>query len=120
MKTIHLDPAGGPATARITIGQGQVAAFAMYIFDSQRLNPHQIGNGVTPPSIQSVSMGPVNALTGGFLTWDVAVAPFTTSGEPYSITIDVLQNGSIANTFNDSGAFKAGEVLKIHDSAAIA
>ena len=119
-QTIHLKANGGPAIARITIGQAQVGKFAISIFDANKQNPQKIGSGVTPPSTQDATMGAAPALNGKFLAWVAVIIPFTENNEPYALTMDVLQDDVRVASFTESGTFNGGTPKKVPGSAVIA
>jgi hypothetical protein len=117
-RVIKLNANGGPAEAQITIGQGNLARFAVYVFESDKTTHRTIADGVTPPSIQHGSMGASGALKGSFLVWDAVVVPIM-SGDPFAVTIDVIQGGKTVNTFTDTGKFTGTTPQLVHGNASI-
>ena len=117
-RTIDIDPNGSRPEVVLTIGHAQTGAFAIYLFDADRVTHRELARGTARQGAgQPVSLGDAATLPQKILTWDAALIPV--SGSRVSVTLTVLQNGRQVTSFTDTADVPAGQNAAILRTGAL-
>jgi len=113
MESVQLDPNKGTVSARITVGQGYLGKFVIFLLEPNKTDFREITRSSTPPSRQTEPIGAPADLNGRFLVWDAVIVAVAV-GDPFAVTLEVVQDGKVLRSFPDSGPSAGGDPFPIH------
>jgi hypothetical protein len=98
-KVVKLRSADGPPEIEISIDQAQWGSYKLFLWTPDGSTSQQFGTGLNVdqiPDVFVISQPAVKDLHGWLLTWEVAVAAFSSgAGQRYAVTVTVKQKGQI-------------------------
>jgi hypothetical protein len=108
MREIDIRSNGGTPQVVLTIGQANNGAFAVYLFEADKVTHRELARGTAKNGAGlPISVGPAGTLQDRFIVWDVAVIPVT--GSRFSATLAVLQDGQQVTSLTDFGDLQPGD-----------
>jgi hypothetical protein len=116
-REIDIRPNGSAPEVVLTIGQIQTGAFAVYLFEADRVTRRELARGTARKGAGlPISLGAASTLQNKFVTWDVVAIPVT--GSRVSATLTVLQDGQQVTSFTDFGDVRPGDNIGILSAGA--